>query len=391
MVYKMNFKQLQITKETISILEKNHITSPTKIQEDAIPIILKGKNVIAKSQTGTGKTLAFLLPIMQKIDINGEYPQCIILTPTRELANQIFEVTQEFGGLSITSINLIGGHNIDAQENRVNKSHIIIATPGRLLEHINKGNIYLKNVEKIVIDEADQMMVFDFLEDIELIVSKMPKNQQIMLFSATMPTKVVALSKKIIKNPQTININNLEEVNDNVYQIFINTKDTLKYKALKITLKELNPFLCIIFCSSKKNADNLYEKMSLEGYSCDIIHGDYSQKKREQVLDKFKNMKIVYLITTDLSARGFDIEGITHVINYDLPTHSVYYIHRIGRTGRVDNKGIAVSIINNRDKFKADKIRQKIKNNYININYNNDDEESAFIKKMGTIKKTYTL
>lgn len=374
----MDFTQLGINQELKSALVKNYITTPTEVQESVIPNILKGRNIIAKSQTGTGKTLAFVLPILQLTD-SEKAPQAIILAPTRELSAQTYDVTKQFGEYICRDAALvIGGHDVISQKNKLSNAQILIGTPGRILDHINQGNIYLKNIKYLVIDEADQMMVYDFLEDISLLASKLPDKLKIMLFSATMPSKVIMLSKKLIKNPVRIDISKSYELTENISHIFVNTNYLFKYKAFKIFMEIMNPFMAIVFCSSRKSADELYDRLSSEKISCGILHGDFSQKKRETTLNNFRKMKFVYLITTDISARGFDIDGVTHVVNYDLPAHSTYYVHRVGRTGRMDEKGTAISFAEKKDIFKADKIKSKIKTDIYELNYNNDTEEKNY-------------
>lgn len=384
----MRFEDLNIKKKYIEILDKSYIYNPTKVQEETIPVILKGRNSIVKSQTGTGKTLAFVLPILQRVNKDIKTVQSMILTPTRELANQIIDVIESFiKDDDIKSVSLVGGHDYQKQEKKINSSQIIVGTPGRILDHISKGNINLKHLKSVVIDEADQMLVYDFLESIEILSSKVPKGVQYSLFSATMPTKVVSLSKKIIINPVKINISQSNHITDNVKQYFINTDEKFKYKAFCTAIDILNPFMAIVFCKSKESADTLYSNMSTDGYSCDITHGDFSQKKRETTLNNFRKMKFVYLITTDLSARGFDIDGVTHVINYDLPSHSTYYVHRIGRTGRMDNTGIAINFVIPSEKKKEERIAKLIKDKIIRINYMNKNDEINFRKKIEQIKE----
>lgn len=383
----MKFKDLNIEDNLIKKLKENYIEEPTEVQEKVIPQILKNRNVIAKSQTGTGKTLAFVLPLVQNLDMKIDTPQIMILTPTRELADQIDDVIKTLvDSDEVKTTLLVGGHGLDRQEKRLKSSNIIVGTPGRILDHISKGNINLKNLKSIVIDEADQMMAFDFLEDIEMISSKVPLNINYFLFSATMPTQIISLCKKIIKNPVKIDISQDGDITENVEQIFVKTKEELKYSALKIIADILNPFMAIIFCSSREEANFLYKKMSYDGYSVDITHGDFSQKKREKTLDDFRKMKYVYLVTTDLSARGFDINGVTHVINYSLPQHSTYYVHRIGRTGRMNEKGLSLSLVTDRERSKEARIIKKIKTKYKIINYMNKHDEKYFIKNLEDLK-----
>lgn len=383
-----SFKDLKIKDEFIRGLEKNRITTPTQIQEEAIPVILKNRNLIAKAQTGTGKTLAFLLPIMCMINESLQLPQVVILSPTRELSNQTKKVFDDVNiDKKITCSNIVGGHNFKKQENKFSENaQVIVATPGRLLEHIRNGNINMKYISKFIIDEADQMLEYGFLEDIILLKKKLPEKLQIVLLSATMPKPIIDLAKKMIVNPVKIDIAEKNIVTDNIEQILFHTTQKHKDSTLKFVLDEYKPFMSIIFCNSKKNAEKLNEQMSLQGYDCDILHGDFSQKKREHILDKFRKLKFQYLISTDLSARGFDIDGVTHVINYEIPSDFNYYIHRIGRTGRADKSGIAISLVDERDEKRIEKINQRFKIKTKSFFDRSDSERNSLIKKVNMQK-----
>ena len=378
------FKDLKIKAELVAQLSKLRISTPTQIQEEAIPIILKKRNLIAKAQTGTGKTLAFLLPIMTMTDENLRLPQTVILSPTRELSNQTKKVFDDLNvDKKLSCANIVGGHDFKKQENKfVSNSQIIVATPGRLLEHIRSGNINMKLISRFIIDEADQMLEYGFLEDIVLLKDKLPDKLQIVLLSATMPKPIIDLAKKLMQNPVKIDVTKEKTVTENIEQILFHTTEKFKNDTLKFVLEEYRPFMSIIFCNSKKNAEKLNEYMSISGYDCDIIHGDFSQKKREHILNEFRKMKFQYLVSTDLSARGFDIEGVTHVINYEIPTDYNYYIHRIGRTGRSEKTGIAISIIDEKDEKKIEKISQRFNIKTKSFYDRGQNERKTLIKKM---------
>ncbi|MGP1410271.1 MAG: DEAD/DEAH box helicase [Peptoanaerobacter stomatis] len=379
-----SFKDLKIKAEFLQALKNMRISEPTPIQQEVIPIMLKKRSIIAKAQTGTGKTLAFLLPIMTMTDEALKLPQALVLSPTRELSNQTKKVFDEVNiNNNLSCNNIVGGHDLKKQENKfAQNSQLIVATPGRLLEHIRAGNINMKYIRQLIIDEADQMLEYGFLEDIVLLKDKLPDNLQIVLLSATMPKPIIDLAKKLIKNPVKIDITQENTVTDNIEQLIFKTSEKNKLSTLKFVIEQYNPFMAIIFCNSKKNAEKLYELMGVDGYDCNILYGDFSQKKREFILEQFRKMKFRFLVSTDLSARGFDIDGVTHVINYEIPADHKYYIHRIGRTGRADKNGIAISLIDEKDEKRIEKINQKFKIKTKTFYDRNENERKQLIKKL---------
>lgn len=382
-----DFKSLNLDKGLIEKLKQNRITEPTQIQQDAIPVLLKRKNLIAKAQTGTGKTLAFLLPTMQNLDLTQKLPQVVIVAPTRELCNQIKTVFDETRpSEEYTCANIVGGHDFDKQANKFSfNAKVIVATPGRLLEHIRDGNINMKYINSFVIDEADQMLEFGFLEDIVLLKQKFPDKIQMSLFSATMPQPIVDLAKKIMTNPTKIDVSYQEQISENIIQDLFYTSENPKLSTLEFIIEEYNPFMGIIFCNSKKSATSLYEKIGNK-YDCELLHGEFSQNKREQILNNFRKLKFRFLISTDLSARGFDIDGVTHVINYEIPSFMQYYVHRIGRTGRADKVGNAISLIDEKDVEKIQKIEKRYKIKSTKFYDRNKNERKALQKKLTKLK-----
>lgn len=357
------FEEIGVHQRSIDRLKERYITEPTPIQEEAIPFILKNRNLIGKAQTGTGKTLAFALPIVQQLDPNIPTTQALILTPTRELALQIieeFEFLLRDTGMAV--VPLYGGHQADAQASKLKKhSQVVVGTPGRILEHLREGNTNFKYLKKIVIDEADQMMAFGFLEDIELILSKVPKNQNIMIFSATIPDRIRKLARRIMKHAVDIDISPKQLLLDDIRQVIVRTTEQRKPDTLKMVLEQCNPFMAIIFCKSRERADKLHEYMYTSGLEVEILHGEFSQKKRETIMKKFREMKFPFLVTTDISARGMDIEGVTHVINYDVPMEVEYFVHRVGRTGRAGEKGVAITLVSDEQQRQMDKIKKALK------------------------------
>ncbi len=356
------FYDLGITPENIEKLRDMYITKPTKIQEQVISLILKGRDIIGKAQTGTGKTLAFVLPLIQMIDDNVNTPQVLIITPTRELALQITNVIIEL--IKDTNINVVsvyGGHDVEKQKNQLkNNAQFVVGTPGRILDHIREGSINFKNLKHIVIDEADQMMAFGFMEDLELLFEKTPEKIQKMIFSATIPDMIKKLARKIMNNAMTIDIDPENVVIENIRQVVIRTTEDRRIESLDMALKEFRPFMAMIFCKSKERANELYDKMIEMKYDVEIIHGDFSQNKRENIMKRFRDLKFPFLVTTDISARGMDIDGITHVFNFDIPKQIEYYIHRVGRTGRAGEKGIAISFVSDREVEHMKKIQKAI-------------------------------
>lgn len=358
-----NFSKFGIDKELINLLEVNKITKPTPIQAEAIPAILKGNDVIAQAQTGTGKTLAFILPIMERINANNSNVQALIVTPTRELAIQITNEVKKY--MSAKGVNILaayGGQDVERQVKKLKGDiHIVIGTPGRLLDHLRRGTINLGKLKMFVLDEADQMLHMGFLNDIEDIIYKTPKQRQNMFFSATMTKQVRSLATKYMKNPVQIQIQSTKITLDEIKQIVIETTDRKKQDALCKTLDEHRPFMAIIFCRTKRRVKKLSTDLKQLGYNTDELHGDLSQAKREKVMKDFRKMKIQYLVATDVAARGLDIEGITHIFNYDIPEDVESYIHRIGRTGRAGETGVAVTFVAPKDMQALEVIEKRIK------------------------------
>jgi ATP-dependent RNA helicase DeaD len=340
-----DFKSLGIKEEIEKILKENGITEPTPVQEQAIPILLAGKDIIAQAQTGTGKTLAFLLPIMENADAKKTHVQALIITPTRELAIQITAEARKFmkdSGLNILAA--YGGQDVEQQIRKLKGNiHIVIGTPGRLLDHVRRKTVDLSHLQVLVLDEADQMMDMGFLQDVELIIHKSPQKRQTMLFSATMPKQIKQLASKYMRQPVEIRIQSKSVTLDEIKQLVIETTDRGKFEALCNVIDEYRPFMAIIFCRTKRRVTALNEALQGKGYISEELHGDLSQAKREKVMKSFRKAEIHYLIATDVAARGLDIEGITHIFNYDLPGDAESYIHRIGRTGRAGQTGVAVT------------------------------------------------
>lgn len=360
------FRDLGISTEIEEVLNKNGIFEPTPIQEQSIDKILSGRDVVAQAQTGTGKTLAFLLPMIEKIDLDKKNIQGLIITPTRELAIQITDEAKKLReGKDIKILAVYGGQDVEAQVKKLkNGVHLVIATPGRLLDHIGRGNVDLGKLNSLVLDEADEMLRMGFLNDVEKIIVGTPKTRQTMLFSATIPNEVRSLSKKFMKDPLQIEIEAKNVTLDEIEQIVIDTTDRRKLDNLCSLIDEYRPYLAIVFCRTKRRVKALNEELLYRGYNSDELHGDLSQAKRERVIKSFRKAELQILVATDIVARGIDVEGVTHVVNYDIPDSIDSYIHRIGRTGRIGNLGMAITFVTDRDKEDFAIIKRKLKANF---------------------------
>ncbi len=339
------FRSLGLSETLVSLLQKQGITTPTQIQASAIPSILKGLDLIGKSQTGTGKTLAYLLPFLHRVKADDEGVAVLIMTPTRELARQVFDVLSPFAkALSLDAADVIGGRTIENQLRKLRREpHFIIGTPGRLLDHLRRRALSLDTMKAVVLDEADQMLAAGFREDIETILDETPRRRQILLFSATMPDAAVRLSRKYMQQPKTIDQSPKVTASTVEQRIYMTTAPR-KYRLLLRHLKEMNPYLALVFCNTKEEAHALAERLAQDiDMPVDELHGDMSQGQRNQVLRNFETAKLQILVASDIAARGIDAVGVSHVFNYGIPKNLEYYVHRIGRTGRAGQKGLAVT------------------------------------------------
>lgn len=357
------FKRLGLSDDILNILKTQGISNPTPIQEQSIMLIKDGNDVIAEAQTGTGKTLAFLLPMFESMSSDINTIQGLIITPTRELAIQITQEAiklKEAKNLNILAV--YGGKDIGSQLKKLKGNiHIVIATPGRLLDHLRRNTIKLDHLKTLVLDEADQMLLMGFKNEVESIIKQTPKERQTLCFSATMNSQVKKLAYKYMRDPKLVIIDKEEVTLKNIKQLLIETTDRRKQDDLCKILDEDNPFMAIIFCRTKRRVDNLETALYEKGYNCQKIHGDLIQAKREKIMKAFKNMDIQYLIATDVAARGLDISGVSHIYNYDIPESAEIYIHRIGRTGRVGEKGFAYLFVAPKDKNTLDLIEKEIR------------------------------
>ena len=345
---KPTFRDLGLSENAIAAIEKKGFEEPTDIQVKTIPLLLAGENdIVAQAQTGTGKTAAFGLPILDMLEPGGVAPGAIILTPTRELAIQVSEEINSLKGKKkFTVLPVYGGQSMEMQLRSLKKGvDIVVGTPGRIIDHLNRKTLKLSEVKFFVLDEADEMLNMGFIEDVELILQHSPEERKTLLFSATIPERIRVLSKKYLRNPKTIVIQKTQLTTDLTEQIYFEVAEHDKFEALCRIIDMESDFYGLIFCRTKVDVDNLSNKLLDRGYSAEALHGDISQYQRERVLAKFKNKRVNILVATDVAARGIDIIELSHVINYSLPQDPESYVHRIGRTGRAGKEGIAVTFI----------------------------------------------
>lgn len=355
------FGSIPLSKKTMSAIAAMGFEEPSPIQSQTIPLVLEGNDVIGQAQTGTGKTAAFGIPIIEQV-IESRHVQALVLTPTRELAIQVSEELTKIGKFRrIKALPIYGGQSIDRQIRALQFGvQIVVGTPGRLLDHINRGTIKLNTVKMLVLDEADEMLDMGFIDDIESILRHIPtEERQTMLFSATMPAPIRTLAEKYMRQPMVVSISKEQLTVPLIDQHYYETRD--KLEGLCRILDVENAESVIIFCRTKKGVDDLVASLQTRGYLADGLHGDLSQMQRDRVMRKFREGKLEILIATDVAARGIDIEQITHVINFDIPQDPESYVHRIGRTGRAGKKGVAITFIEPREYRQLRLIEQLIK------------------------------
>ena len=359
-----SFNELSVSDGLCEVLARMGIKEPTPVQAEAIPALRNGRDTIVQAQTGTGKTLAFLLPLYDKIKVQADNIQTLILTPTRELTLQIAKVAAQLGKAEgVRSLAIYGGQDIERQKQKLGREpHVIIGTPGRILDHMRRRTINFATTNRIVLDEADEMLRRGFLEDVEQILSTMARDRQIMLFSATMPDKIKALAHRYMTDFQHVIIKTESITLDNIRQRIVDTVEDSKLDKLCELINEQNPYLAMVFCSTRSRVSQVAMALARRGYLADELHGELSQLKRTNVLRKFREAKLQILVTTDIAARGLDIEGVTHVFNYDMPRDTESYIHRIGRTGRAGQQGVAITFVNARQYSQLRRIEAGIKN-----------------------------
>lgn len=343
----MKFGELGLSKSLLRAIQKSGYEEATPIQEQTIPLVLEGKDVIGQAQTGTGKTAAFGLPLLEHVDLDNPAIQAIIISPTRELAIQTQEELFRLGREKHVKVQVVyGGADIRRQIKALKQNpQILVGTPGRLRDHLNRETVKLDQVKTLVLDEADEMLNMGFLDDIEAIIKQTPADRQTLLFSATMPPEIKKIGVQFMHEPQTVKIAAKELTTDLVDQYYIRAKDYEKFDIMTRLIDVQDPDLTIVFGRTKRRVDELSRGLIARGYNAAGIHGDLTQERRTKIMKRFKNGALDILVATDVAARGLDISGVTHVYNYDIPSDPDSYVHRIGRTGRAGHHGVSLTFV----------------------------------------------
>lgn len=361
-IVETTFAELGLLESTLKAISELGFETPTPIQAMAIPVLLSGCDLIGLAQTGTGKTAAFGLPLIEKMDPTDYRTQALILAPTRELAVQVAKGIHDFakyGGLRVVPV--YGGQPIDRQFRALKAgAQIVVGTPGRVLDHLRRGSLHLENVKFCVLDEADEMMAMGFAEDMEAILAELPDTRQLAFFSATMPSRVLSITNKFLRNPQHVEIVARQRTLETTNQTYYEVPPGKKQEALARVLDMETPGSTIVFCRTRQETADLSESLQLRGYNAEPIHGDMSQAERERVLRRFREGLADLLVATDVAARGLDIDNVTHVINYDIPWDVEQYIHRIGRTGRAGRSGDAITLVYHKERRQLMNIERMI-------------------------------
>lgn len=359
------FERLNISDFLIKALEKQNFKKPTEIQERVIPGAINGHDIIGQSQTGSGKTLAFLLPVIHRVDPSKDEIQAIITAPTRELARQIY---QEYEKLAqyfpedqyVRAKTVVGGTDRKRMVDKLkNVPHVLIGTPGRIKDMVINEGINVYTATALVVDEADQMLDMGFIEDVDQVAARMAANLQMLVFSATIPEKLQPFLRKYMENPRYVHVNPEQVTAQDIKHVLIPTKHQDKTKLLIKVAKAYNPYLAIIFVNTKKTADEVADAMLAEGMNVERLHGDVPPRERKNIMKRVQNAEFQYLVATDLAARGIDIKGISHIINYELPRDLDFYIHRTGRTGRAGMSGIAATLFDPSDQLAIQKLKSR--------------------------------
>ncbi|MFO0753415.1 MAG: DEAD/DEAH box helicase [Thermodesulfovibrionales bacterium] len=346
----MKFEQFSLSKETLKAISEIGFEEPTPIQMSAMPLVLQGLDIVGQAQTGTGKTAAFGIPIVEKCQ-RSRRPYALILEPTRELAVQVAQEINRIGKYKKSVVlPVYGGKSIENQIRALQRGvDVVVGTPGRIIDHLNRATLSLSGVQIVVLDEADEMLNMGFIEDIETILKSTPAERQTLLFSATMPQPIMNIARRYMRNPERVKVNTKDVVVPEIKQVFYEVREEEKINALSRLLDVEDPELAIVFCHTKREVDEVALKLQQMGYNASALHGDYTQARRDEVMAKFKNGLLDVLVATDVAARGLDIQNVSHVINYNIPQNPENYIHRIGRTGRAGRSGMAITLVTPRE------------------------------------------
>lgn len=345
----MKFEELNLNPFILKAIDDLGFVEPTEIQKQIIPIIQANKNVVGKSQTGSGKSHSFLLPLLNQVDPSNQETQIVITTPSRELAEQLYQVATQLVTYSPDEIrisNFVGGTDKQRQINKLSQqqSHVVIGTPGRILDLVNEQVLKIHKTKAFVVDEADMTLDMGFLHDVDQIAGRMPKHLQMLVFSATIPQKLQPFLKKYMENPEIINLEPKQIVAASISNYLLATKSGNKMDVLDRALSIGQPYFTLIFANTKQKVDEIAHELRGRNYEVAVLHGDIPARERKRIMRRVHNMDFQYMVATDLAARGIDIEGVSHVINYEIPKDTEFFVHRIGRTGRKNLPGTAITL-----------------------------------------------
>ncbi|MBF8982063.1 DEAD/DEAH box helicase [Lutibacter sp. B2] len=362
-MHKMNFRDFGLDKEILKALEKLEYEMPTAVQQQVIPFVLENRDIIVKSKTGSGKTASFAIPICEKIELEQRNSQVLVLTPTRELAVQVKEDIAYIGRFKkIRCAAIFGKQPIEMQKRELRQRvHVIVATPGRILDHMERKNVNLEEIKYLIIDEADEMLNMGFIDQVEAIIKTLPLNRATMLFSATMPEKIEEICNQYMIDPKRIEVDSKDSTTEKIEQAYYEVEEHRKFNLINKIIYTERPSRCIIFCNTREKVENIIRQMKNEKYSCRGLHGGMEQGERLNTMQRFKRGQFDFLVATDVAARGIHIDDVTHVINYDIPVEKESYVHRIGRTGRAGNGGIAITFVSQGDVEMLNDIEEYIK------------------------------
>ena len=362
----MKFEDMNLQKEVLDALSQMGLIHPTAIQQEAIPLIQEGYDVIGQSETGSGKTIAFGAPLVEKVK-RGVRGQVMIIAPTRELARQIAHEIRKISEVKVLQVQSVyGGVDFNPQIRGLKKAEIIVGTPGRILDLMVRGALITDNIKIFVLDEADTMVDMGFITDIERIERHIPKDRQTLLFSATMPDGVIDIVERFAVNPKKV-VTETQVDHELLQQEYYNVKKSEKFSLQVYLLGKLNPESALIFCNMRRQTDILAQNLKIQGIKAEALYGTLGQKKREDILDKFHRKRIRYLVATNVAARGLDVENISHIYNYDIPENAEDYINRIGRTARAGKTGVAISLVSEQERRIFKTITRQFKNELIQM------------------------
>ena len=360
----ITFKDLALSPAILQAIEEIGYVKPSPIQAEAIPVVLSGKDIIGQAQTGTGKTAAFMLPILEKIDPKNRNVQALVLCPTRELAVQVHEESKKFARnmRDVHILSIYGGQSYDPQIRALKKGvQIVVGTPGRVMDHMRRGTLKLENLKMLVLDEADEMLNMGFKDDIEEILEKTPDSRQTVMFSATMAREIMNIAKTYQKSPEIVKVVSEELSNKKIDQYFVEVRRQDRVHAMIRCIDMMGLTSSIVFTNTKREVDELVSKLQEEGYVTEGLHGDLKQAQRDRVMNSFRRKNVNILVATDIAARGIDVSNVEAVFNYDIPLNEENYVHRIGRTGRAGMTGLSITFVFGKDMFRIRRIEEYTK------------------------------